>query len=419
MHRLLKRQLDRHTTGTEAVPESWRAFVDAVDAAYVQSDNDRTMLERSLDLSSSELLQANSELAAVFQAFPDLFLRLNRVGTILDHKGDDRQALGHPKRRLRGSRVQDLPLREVADPLAAALAEVVDSGELVRIEYAIKNERYYEARLLPVLDNQVLMIIREITDRKQAEIALADKARDLERSNGELQQFAYIASHDLQEPLRTVQSYLQLLRRRYRDRLDQDADEFIEFAVEGAQRMRHLITDLLSFARVSSRARPFEPTGLDQVVDDVLRSLEVAIDERNAMITRDPLPVVNADRNQLLQLYQNLISNALKFNEDPEPRVHLGAEQAGSRWRLSVRDNGIGLKPEYADKVFEIFKRLYAKDEYEGTGIGLAICKKIVERHGGEIGVESSPDQGSTFWFTLAPGHAPGRGNDHATAEDR
>lgn len=419
MHRLLKRQLDRHTAGSNAVPEAWREFVDAIDAAYVQSDHDRAMLERSLELSSGELLQANSELAAVFQAFPDLFLRLDHRGTILDHKGDHRQALGHPRHRLRGSRVQDLPLPEVTGALVEALAQVRDHGELVRIEYATPDEHYYEARLLPVLDDQVLMIIREITDRKLAELALADKARDLERSNGELQQFAYIASHDLQEPLRTVQSYLQLLRRRYRAKLDQDADEFIEFAVEGAQRMRHLITDLLSFARVSSRARPFETTPIDEVIDSVLRSLGVAIEERGAEITRDPLPVVNADRNQLLQLYQNLVSNALKFNDDPKPRVHLGAERVGPRWRLSVRDNGIGLKPEYAEKVFEIFKRLYAKEEYEGTGIGLAICKKIVERHGGEIGVESSPGEGSTFWFTLAPGQDTSRGNDHANAEDR
>ncbi|MCA9706028.1 MAG: PAS domain-containing protein [Myxococcales bacterium] len=416
MHQLLKRQLDRHTAGSNAVPESWRAFVDAIDAAYAQFDNDRAMLERSLELSSSELLQANSELGAVFQAFPDLFLRLDRRGTILDHKGDDRQALGNPPGRLRGRRIDDLPLPGVAEQLAAALVEVLEHDHLVRIEYATEAEHYYEARLLPVLDDQVLVIIREITNRKLAELALADKARDLERSNSELQQFAYIASHDLQEPLRTVQSYLQLLRRRYRGKLDQDADEFIEFAVEGARRMRQLITDLLSFARVSSRARPFEPTELEEVVESVLRSLEVAIEERHAQITHDPLPVVNADRNQLLQLYQNLIANALKFNKDPVPQIHLSAERMGPRWRLTVRDNGIGMRPEYGEKVFEIFKRLEAKDEYEGTGIGLAICKKIVARHGGEIGVESSLGEGSTFWFTLAP--APQRrGDDHASSD--
>ncbi len=411
MHRLLKRQLDRHTEGSDAIPQQWRAFVEAVDAAYAQSDSDRAMLERSLELSSGELLQANSELAAVFQAFPDLFLRLDHAGTILHHKGDAQQALGGTTQRLLGSRVQDLPNTEIAEALHAALTQTVEQRELVRIEYAAAEERYYEARLMPILDDEVLVIVREITVRKRAELSLADKARDLERSNGELQQFAYIASHDLQEPLRTVQSYLQLLRRRYKGKLDDDADEFIAFAVDGAQRMRQLITDLLSFARVSSRARPFTSTPLEEVVEEVRQSLEFAIEEREAQISADPLPVVNADRNQLRQLYQNLISNALKFNQKPNPQVHLGAERDGSFWRLSVRDNGIGLKPEYADKVFEIFKRLNAKDDYEGTGIGLAICKKIVERHGGNIGVESSPDEGSTFWFTLAPNITTETGN--------
>lgn len=408
MHRLLKRQLDRHIAGSDQLPESLRAFVDAVDAAYAQADTDRAMLERSLELSSSELLRANSELSAVFQAFPDVLFRLDRKGTILDHKGADSRAFGATPMSLRGKDISELPLADVAAKLGEALVRVNATGEPVRFEYTPGEgvPRHYEARLLPVLDDQVLVIVREITDRKLAELALADKARDLERSNDELQQFAYIASHDLQEPLRTVQSYLQLLRRRYGGKLDDDADEFIEFAVEGAQRMRNLITDLLSFARVSSRARPFEPTDVGGVVDDVERSLEVYIEERKARIERGSLPEVNADRNQLRQLYQNLISNALKFNESETPRVELGARRQGTQWRLWVRDNGIGMRPEYREKVFEVFKRLNAKDEYEGTGIGLAICKKIVQRHGGEIGMDSSPGEGSTFWFTLPPATA-------------
>lgn len=415
MHRLLKRQLDRHVGGSEAIPPQWQAFVEAVDAAYVQFDDDRAMLERSLELSSSELLQANSELAAVFQAFPDLFLRTDHAGTILHYKGEAKQALGLQAQRLPGTRVQDLPIPEVAQGLAAALVEVVEHGGQVRTEYSTGDDRFYEARLQQVLDSEVLVIVREITDRKNAELELADKARDLERSNSELQQFAYIASHDLQEPLRTVQSYLQLLRRRYEGKIDSDADEFIAYAVEGAQRMRQLITDLLSFARVSSRARPFASTPLEEVVEEVRRSLEVAIEEHQADISQEALPVVNADRNQLRQLYQNLISNALKFNDSPSPQIHLGAERVGGRWRLTVQDNGIGLRPEYASKVFEIFKRLHAKDDYEGTGIGLAICKKIVERHGGSIGVESAPGEGATFWFTLAPHRTTTEtGNDHA-----
>ncbi len=408
MHRLLKRQIERHLGGPQEVPPKWRSFIDAVDAAYQQSDDAQAMLEHSLELSSGELLQANSELLAVFQVFPDLFFRTDRSGMIIEHKGGEADHHLLRQGRLRGRLLHELPEPGVRERFAAALEEVLERKELVRVEYAhFPDEdvdplalalatveeiepRYYEARFLPLLSDQVMVTIREITDRKQAEIALAAKAQELERSNAELQQFAYIASHDLQEPLRTVQSYLQLLRRRYGSQLDQDADEFIEFA----------------FARVSSRARPLRPTPAEEVVDAVIRSLEVAINERDASITRDPLPIVKADRNQLEQLYQNLISNALKFNKSPTPRVHLGAERRGDRWHLTVRDNGIGIKPEHGERIFEIFKRLYAKDEYGGTGIGLAICKKIVERHGGQIGVESVPEEGSTFWFTLAPANA-------------
>ncbi len=213
-----------------------------------------------------------------------------------------------------------------------------------------------------------------------------------------------MASHDLQEPLRTVQSYLQLVERRYADKLDDDGKEFIRFAVDAAKRMRQLINDLLAYARVSSRAKPFEPAELDAIVDQVLASMAATLRERGAVVTRDALPRVKADRAQLFQLYQNLLSNALKFTCDRTPRIHLSSARLGGAWRLSVRDNGIGIDSAYADKVFEIFKRLHSVEEYEGTGIGLAICKKIVERHGGRIWVESTPGEGSTFCFTLLVG---------------
>ncbi|MBI4498793.1 MAG: PAS domain S-box protein [Chloroflexi bacterium] len=261
-----------------------------------------------------------------------------------------------------------------------------------------------EISLSPIDDGSqvsVISVIRDITVRKQAEEQLRQTAAELERSNADLQQFAYVASHDLQEPLRMVASFTQLLARRYRGRLDADADTFIAFVVDGATRMQRLIEDLLAYSRVGTQGRPFEPTNVGAVVDRVLSELSAAITEHGATVTRDPLPTVMADPIQLGQVFQNLISNAIKFHQDAPPRVHVSTERQGREWRFSVRDNGIGIDPRYADRIFVIFQRLHAPGEFPGTGIGLAICKKIVERHGGRIWVASAPGEGATFSFTI------------------
>ncbi len=238
--------------------------------------------------------------------------------------------------------------------------------------------------------------------RRQAEEALARQARELTRSNEELQHFAYVASHDLQEPLRMVKSYLQLLERRYQGQLDEDADEFIAFAVDGAERMRILINDLLQYSRVATHGKPFAPTDCATVLDHALANLKVAIEESGAVVTHDSLPTVLADDVQLTQLLQNLIGNAIKFRkQETPPKAHVGVARKGGEWLFSVQDNGMGIEPQYFDRIFQIFQRLHSPDEYPGTGIGLAICKKIVERHGGRIWVESQPGQGSTFYFTI------------------
>jgi PAS domain S-box-containing protein len=247
--------------------------------------------------------------------------------------------------------------------------------------------------------NQRLEI--EVTERKQAEAILAQRSTELARSNAELEQLAYVASHDLQEPLRMVASYLQLLAQRYKNRLDADADEFIGFAVDGARRMQALIEDLLAFSRVGTKAKPLQPTASAAVVETAVSSLRVAIDESGARIQCDALPVVLGDAVQLTQLFQNLIGNAIKFRRENAPEIHIGAEREDGFWRFSLRDNGIGISPEYFERIFVMFQRLHGRREYSGTGIGLAICKKIVERHGGQIWVESSPGAGSTFKFTL------------------
>ena len=254
----------------------------------------------------------------------------------------------------------------------------------------------------------IVSIIRDITSRKQAEERLRASAAELERSNRELEQFAYVASHDLQEPLRMVASYTQLLARRYQGKLDADADEFIGFAVDGARRMQELINDLLTYSRVGSRALELRAVEANRTVDRAIGDLGEAIRDSGASVTRDDLPTVRADATQLEQLFQNLIANGIKFRR-PEvpPDLHVSATRARAAWSFAVHDNGIGIEAQYLDRIFVLFQRLHSRAQYPGTGIGLAICKKIVERHGGTMSVQSRPGQGTTFEFTLPDVDSP------------
>ena len=243
----------------------------------------------------------------------------------------------------------------------------------------------------------------DITERKRAQAVLRAAYDELARSNAELQQFAYVASHDLQEPLRMIGSYTQLLERRYIDKLDQDAREFMGFIVDGATRMKQLIEDLLAYSRVGTRGKELRPVQAQIVLDKALVNLRAAVEHSGAEITHDPLPEVNADDGLLAQLLQNLVANAIKFrNKEEPPRIHVGVEDAGGEWRFAVADNGIGIEPQYFERIFMVFQRLHTRDEYPGTGIGLAICKKVIERHRGRIWVESAPGKGSKFYFTLS-----------------
>ncbi len=248
----------------------------------------------------------------------------------------------------------------------------------------------------------MLAIAHDITERKRAEEKLKQTLAELERSNKELEQFAYVASHDLQEPLRMVISFTQLLEKRYKGKLAKDADEFIGYVVDGAARMQEMINDLLAYSRVGTRGKPFEQINCEAVFSQAVTNLKVAIEEHKAVVTHDPLPVVMADASQIVQLLQNLIGNGIKFHGDEKPRVHVSARQGGNELIFSVKDNGIGIAPESFDRLFQIFQRLHSRKEYPGTGIGLAICKKIVERHGGRIWVESEVGKGSTFYFTIS-----------------
>lgn len=241
----------------------------------------------------------------------------------------------------------------------------------------------------------------DVTEEKRAKEQLRTLLAELERSNKELEQFAYVASHDLQEPLRMVSSYTQLLEQRYRDKLDDDAREFINYAVDGARRMQRLINDLLEFSRVSTRGRRLEPVDANEVLGTVRANLSAAIEDAGALVTNEELPTVMADPTQLGQLLQNLIANAIKFRGAESPRVHIAAGEQAGEWMFAVRDNGIGIDPEYFDRIFVIFQRLHATADYPGTGIGLAVCKRIAERHGGRIWVESEPGNGATFSFSI------------------
>jgi len=284
------------------------------------------------------------------------------------------------------------------------------AGEIKSLNYAFRGvTRGHEVIHLEVFGSltvyhgrpAVIGTMLDVTDRKRAEEALAAQTQELARSNGELEQFAYVASHDLQEPLRMVSSYMQLLARRYKGKLDADADEFIAFAVDGATRMQRLIKDLLMYSRVGTKGKEPVPTDCGAVIGYALDNLQQAIAEKGATVTHDELPTIMGDEVQLTQLFQNLIGNAIKFQGEEPPQVHVGVLREGSGWLFSVRDNGIGIAPEHFERIFQIFQRLHGREEYPGTGIGLSVCQKIVERHGGRIWVDSAPGNGATFCFTV------------------
>ena len=247
----------------------------------------------------------------------------------------------------------------------------------------------------------VYAVARDITERKRAEDKLRETAAELTRSNDELSQFAYIASHDLQEPLRMVASFLQLLEKRYEAVLDPDGKKFIHFAVDGAKRMQSLIQDLLSLSRVQTKAKPSMATDCAKIFRNVMENLRIAVADANATVTCDSLPVIVADSTQITQLFQNLVDNALKFRGTGAVRIHVGAVRRKDEWEFSVSDNGPGIEPQFHDRIFGIFQRLHAAGDFPGTGIGLAVCKKIVEVHAGRIWLQSEPGQGATFFFAI------------------
>ena len=373
--------------------------------------------ERALRLASDmivkrvQTLAEKQRLLAILELTPDFIGISDMQGNLKFHNRAALRMVGLPEDA-------DISQLTIADMHPAwAVRKVIDEG----IPAVLENEVWQgdnallhrDGHEIPV--SQVLMvhrdekgdpiflstIMRDISESLRIQQAMREKTEELARSNAELEQFAYVASHDLQEPLRMVSSYTQLLAKRFPDKLDKDANEFIAYAVDGATRMQRLIQDLLLYSRVG-RGTVLAPCDLQVAYNLVLRNLKLVLEETQAQVTHDSLPSVMGDSSQLTQLLQNLIGNAFKFRGEFQPTVHVSAVRDGAMWRIGVRDNGIGIEPEFHERIFVIFQRLHTRERYAGTGIGLAICKKIVERHGGRIWVESQIGQGTTFFFTLA-----------------
>lgn len=277
-----------------------------------------------------------------------------------------------------------------------AVEEILQEKNQI-LEQEISSRRAVEK----ALQEQNLLLQKEIKNRHRVESALLKSNQELARSNAELEQFAYVASHDLQAPLATIASYSQLLEKRYKDQLDSQANKFIGNIVQGCTRMQALIDDLLEYSRVGRSQKPFKLSNCNQVVEQALANLQAVIRDTQAVVAYSELPVVTGDVSQLIQLFQNLVGNAIKYRQDAPPAVCISACKQQDSWLFSVSDNGIGIATQHQERIFQIFQRLHTQKEYSGTGIGLAICQKIVERHGGRIWVDSEPGQGSTFYFTL------------------
>jgi PAS domain S-box-containing protein len=347
------------------------------------------------------------------EAAPDAMVVVNQGGEIVLLNVQAEKQFGYRRDELVGQKVKNIipegfAERLIADGLRSAedaLAQQIGTGIELIARRKDGSEFPIELMLSPLGSAEGILVtaaIRDITTRKKAEANLLQKVAELNRSNEELGQFAYIASHDLQEPLRMVASYTQLLSRRYKGKLDSDADEFIAFAVDGAARMQRLIQDLLAYSRVGTQGSNLLDISSEEALQQALLNLRGAIKESGALVTHDPLPTVLADEMQLTQLFQNLVGNAIKYQGPGVPKVHITARNSGKKWSFSVQDNGLGIEPQYFERIFGMFQRLHKREAFAGTGIGLAICKKIVEQHGDSISVESQPGQGSTFRFALA-----------------
>lgn len=362
------------------------------------------------------LRASEARFRSILESAPDAMVIADDQGRIVLANAETERLFGYLRDELIGRHVEllvpgrfrDMHPRHRREYTAKPRTRSMGEGRELRGLRKDGGEFPVEIMLSPLVSAEGTLItaaVRDITERKKAEEQLLRTVNELKRSNSELQQFAYVASHDLQEPLRMVASYTQLLAQRYKGRLDSDADEFIAYAVDGSNRMHGLIEDLLSYSRAGTDGRALCEISSEDVLAEALANLKGRMDESDAVVTHDALPVLTTDARQLAQVFQNLIGNAIKYRGGEAPRVHVSAARNGSgAWTFSVADNGLGIDPLYFERIFVLFQRLHRREEFAGTGIGLAICKKVLEQLGGRIWVESEPGSGSTFYFTLPDG---------------
>ena len=404
------------------VPEVLRSKV----AVFVELSRNAALLREqaeALHQQASVLRKAEQKFRSLLEAAPDAMVMSHENGNVVLVNSRLETLFGYPRQEILARDIRalvpdwDYEIQMAPDEdLSKAVSQAQSSGRELTAVRRDGSSFPVEISFSPLQTEEGVLItsaIRDITDRKQAEEQIRqlnaqleqrvlERTEELLRSNEELAQFAYVASHDLQEPLRIVSIYTQLLAKRHKGKLSGDADQYIEYIVESARRMEFLIHDLLDFSRVDSRGNDyFTPTDCVAVLEDALANLAARVEESGAVIERDALPCVLGDPIQLARLFQNLISNAIKYRSEEAPRIHISAEPRGGHWLFTVRDNGIGVEPEYAEKIFGIFKRLHPRDPHGGNGMGLAICRKIVTRHGGSIWVDSELGKGAAFCFTL------------------
>jgi PAS domain S-box-containing protein len=359
------------------------------------------------------LEQMEGRYRGLLEAAPDAMVVVNQDGEIVLLNVQAEKQFAYSRDELLGQKVKNIIPEGFAERLiadgtrtaAGALAQQIGAGLELTGRRKDGSDFPIEIMLSPLESPEGILVtaaIRDITERKKSEQHLVTTVGELKRSNDELQQFAYVASHDLQEPLRMVASYTQLLAKRYKGRLDSDADQFIAYAVDGSNRMQGLIQDLLAYSRAGTNGRALHEISSEKALKEAISNLGATIQESGALVTHDSLPHITSDDTQLVQIFQNLVGNAIKYRRAEDPHVHVSAtKNGGKEWIFSVRDNGLGIDPQYFERIFVLFQRLHGREEFKGTGIGLAICKKILERLGGRIWVESQPKQGSIFYFSL------------------
>jgi PAS domain S-box-containing protein len=378
--------------------------------APIEAPDETLIMATIVDI--TERSQAEERFRLAIESAPNAIVMVNREGNIVLVNSRAEKDFRYTRVEMIGKSVDML----VPERLRGNHANnrngyyeqpLVRSMGMGRDLYGLRKDRTefpVEIGLAPVegrTETLIMATIVDITKRKNAEAKLQYTLNELQRSNTDLEQFAYVASHDLQEPLRTITGMVQLLQKKYQGTLDARADEYIGFTVEAATRMQALINGLLEFSRVDRQGKPIEEVNMKDVVQAATKSLSKTIHEKNAIITCEDLPTVQVDSLQMARLFQNLIGNAIKFRSERQPKIHISATALEDKWHFSVRDNGIGIEPQYFERIFVIFQRLHTRTEYPGTGIGLSLCKKIVERHGGQIWVESESGAGTTFHFTI------------------